>query len=137
ADLLARMSPEEKFWQLWMTPGSRDNPSHDYRHGAFGLQVEAVDSSATAAFSHAARLNALQQWFTDSTRLGIPLIPFDEALHGLMRPGATAFPQAIALAATWDTALVGDAARAIARETRSRGIRQVLSPVVNITRDAR
>jgi beta-glucosidase len=137
ADLVARMTPEEKFWQLFMIPGSRDDPSHDYRHGAFGLQVEALDSSSTAAWSHAASLNDLQRWFRDSTRLGIPLIPFDEALHGLTRPGATAFPQAIALAATWDTALMGDVATAIAREVRSRGIRQVLSPVVNLSRDAR
>src|SRR5438874_12232165 len=47
------------------------------------------------------------------------------------------FPQAIALAATWDTALVGRVAAAIASETRSRGIRQVLSPVVNIANDVR
>ncbi len=137
ADLLARMTPEEKFWQLFMIPGSRDDPSHDYRNGAFGLQVEAIDSSRTAAWLHAARLNDLRRWFVDSTRLGIPIIPFDEALHGLTRPGATAFPQAIALAATWDTALMGEVAGAIAREVRSRGIRQVLSPVVNLTRDAR
>jgi beta-glucosidase len=54
-----------------------------------------------------------------------------------VRPRATAFPQAIALAATWDTALVGRVAAAIARETRSRGIRQVLSPVVNLGGDPR
>lgn len=137
SDLLSRMTPEEKFWQLFMTPGGRDNPAHDYAAGAFGLQVDAADSGRDAAFSHAARINSLQQWFRDSTRLGIPIIPFDEALHGLTRPGATAFPQAIAMAATWDTALMTAVATAIARETRSRGIRQVLSPVVNITRDAR
>ena len=58
-------------------------------------------------------------------------------MHGLARPGATVFPQAIALAATWDTNLVSRVANAIARETRSRGIRQVLSPVVNIASDVR
>ncbi|HRP08591.1 MAG TPA: glycoside hydrolase family 3 N-terminal domain-containing protein, partial [Gemmatimonadales bacterium] len=137
SDLLPRMTPEEKFWQLFMIPGSRDDPAHDYSAGVFGLQVEAIDSGTTAAFSHAARINSLQRWFRDSTRLGIPIIPFDETLHGLTRPGATAFPQAIALAATWDTSLMSEVATAIARETRSRGIRQVLSPVVNITRDAR
>ena len=47
------------------------------------------------------------------------------------------FPQAIALAATWDRRLVGRVAAAAARETRSRGIRQVLSPVVNIADDVR
>jgi beta-glucosidase len=54
-----------------------------------------------------------------------------------MRPGATVFPQAIALAATWDTMLMEEVAAAIAAETRSRGIRQVLSPVVNLSRDGR
>ena len=47
------------------------------------------------------------------------------------------FPAAIGLAATWNTALMGQVAAAIARETKSRGIRQVLSPVVNIADDVR
>ena len=40
-------------------------------------------------------------------RLGIPRFPWwNEALHGVARTGrATVFPQAIALAATWDTDL--------------------------------
>ena len=54
-----------------------------------------------------------------------------------MREGATVFPQAIALAATWDSALVRRVQEASARETRSRGIRQVLSPVVNLATDVR
>ena len=74
----------------------------------------------------------MQRYFRDSTRLGIPIIPFEEGVHGLMRRGAAVFPQAIGLAATFDSALVGRVAGVIARETRHRGIRQVLSPVVNI-----
>lgn len=27
-DLLGRMTLEEKFWQLYMSPGSRDDPTH-------------------------------------------------------------------------------------------------------------
>src|SRR6185436_3050872 len=61
----------------------------------------------------------------------------DEALHGLVRSGATAFPQAIGLAATWDTTLVNGVAGAIAVECKVRGLRQVLSPVVNLATDAR
>jgi beta-glucosidase len=137
ADLLSRMNPTEKFWQLFMIPGDRDNAAHDWRAGVFGLQVSAVDSSTRSAMAHAARVNDIQRYFVEETRLGIPMLPFDEALHGLMRPGATAFPQAIALAATWDTALMTRVATAIAHETGSRGIRHILSPVVNITRDAR
>ena len=72
----------------------------------------------------------------EQTRLGIPIIPFEEALHGLAREGATMFPQAIGLAASWDTALMRRVSEAAAAETRSRG-RQVLSPVINIADDVR
>ena len=136
-DLLGRMTPDEKFWQLFMIPGDRDSSAYDYSHGIFGLQVSPAGSGGRGARAHAARINAIQRYFTDSTRLGIPVIPFEEALHGLARPGATIFPQAIGLAATWDTALMARVAGAIAGETRSRGIRQVLSPVVNLATDVR
>ena len=146
-DLIGRMTLEEKFWQLFMIPGDLDDPAHDYSKGVFGLQIstgrrasggERVEVPALdAGRAHAARINAIQRYFVDKTRLGIPIIPFDEAVHGLAQPGATMFPQAIALAATWDTTLVSRVAGAIARETRSRGIRQVLSPVVNIADDVR
>lgn len=133
-DLLGRMTLEEKFWQLFMIPGSLDDSTHDYSHGAFGLQISAGTGGARG---HAERINAIQKFFVERTRLRIPIIPFEEALHGLAREGATVFPQAIALAATWDTALLGRVALASARETGSRGIRQVLSPVVNLATDVR
>jgi beta-glucosidase len=137
-DLLGRMTREEKFWQLFMIPGDPGDTSHDYSRGVFGLQISPADSTRTnAARRHADRINTIQRYFVDRTRLGIPIIPFEEALHGFVREGATAFPQAIALAATWDTALVGRVAGAIARETRSRGVRQILSPVINIANDVR
>lgn len=147
-DLLGRMTLQEKFWQLYMSPGSLDDSTHDYSHGSFGLQIRLPESSeqrsaisdqVTAALvrTHTERINAIQSYFVGKTRLGIPIIPFEEALHGLMAPGATVFPQAIGLAATWDTALANRVALAAAREARSRGIRQALSPVVNIATDVR
>jgi beta-glucosidase len=138
-DLLARMTLEEKFWQLFMIPGSLDDPAHDYSNGVFGLQISADTSlpPTRAARAHAERVNDIQRFFVERTRLGIPIIPFDEALHGLMREGAITFPHAIAQAATWDSALVARASEAVARETRSRGVRQALSPVVNLANDVR
>ena len=111
-DLLGRMTLEEKFWQLWMVPGDLDSGTTVYRHGVFGLQVrERGDSSVTdpgaAARRMAVKLNAMQHFFIDSTRLGIPIIPFEEAVHGVYGKGATVFPAAIALAATWDTGTHG------------------------------
>lgn len=131
-DLIGRMTLEEKFWQLYMIPGDLDDPAHDYSHGVFGLQI-----SGTDARQHAERINAIQKYFVEQTRLGIPIIPFEEALHGLKAPGATMFPQAIGLAATWDTAMMRRVADASAREARSRGIRDALSPVINIADDVR
>ena len=135
-DLLARMTPEEKFRQLFMVPGAPAGDGWDgsvWKDGVFGLQVRG-DADARAA---AETLNAAQKFFAGETRLGIPVVPFEEALHGLVAPGATAFPQAIGLAASWDECLMAEVAGAVAVETRSRGIRQVLSPVVNIARDVR
>src|SRR5687768_9992306 len=99
-DLLGRMTLEEKFRQLFMIPGDLDDAAHDYSHGIFGLQIS--DATPSTARAHAERINTIQRFFVERTRLGIPIIPFDEALHGLGREGATVFPQAVALAATWD-----------------------------------
>ncbi len=148
-DLLGRMTLEEKFWQMFMIPGDLSDGKEKYKQGIFGFQVAAKGQQANAAgqlldygpsgsaLQVTQKINDIQRYFIEETRLGIPIIPFDEALHGLVRDGATAFPQAIALAATWDTTLVGEVARAITRETKSRGIRQILSPVLNIARDVR
>jgi beta-glucosidase len=132
-DLLGRMTLEEKFWQLYMIPGRIDDVGSDYSHGIFGLQSRSALDARADALLH----NDMQRYLIEHTRLGVPMIPFEEAVHGVMRRGATVFPAAIALAATWDTTLMADVAAAIARETRSRGIRQVLSPVVNIATDVR
>ncbi|TAK17899.1 MAG: glycoside hydrolase family 3 protein, partial [Acidobacteria bacterium] len=134
-DLIGRMTLEEKFWQLYMIPGDLDDPANDYSNGVFGLQISGP--AVKDARSHAERINAIQKYFVEKTRLGIPIIPFEEALHGLKAPGATVFPQAIGLAATWDVPLMRRVADAAAAETRSRGIRDALSPVVNIADDVR
>lgn len=148
-DLLGRMTAEEKFWQLFMIPGDLDNAGKDqYKNGIFGFQVSAgakgdaggqlltYNTSENAAVL-LRKINSIQKYFVEETRLGIPVIAFDEALHGLVRDGATAFPQSIALAASFDTALMRQVATAIATETMARGIRDILSPVINIASDVR
>ena len=144
-DLLGRLTIQEKFWQLYMSPGDLSDSTHDYSNGSFGLQIRIgeerpapnEDAARTLVRAHTEKINDIQRYFVEKTRLGIPIIPFEEALHGLMAPGATVFPQSIALAATWDTALANRVFQAAALETRSRGIRQALSPVVNIATDVR
>jgi beta-glucosidase len=132
-DLLSRMTLEEKFWQIFMLASNLDGGVEKYKDGAFGLQIGAFRDSSNPAYG----FNTVQRHFIENTRLGIPIIQFEEALHGLVQKGATSFPQAIGLAATFDTSLMREVSRAIARECRSRGIRQVLPPVVNIASDVR
>lgn len=148
-DLLKRMTIEEKFWQIYMMPGDLDAGKERFKDGIFGFQVSTVGADdpqmrqmlqynpKLTAAETVKKVNQIQRYFVEETRLGIPAIIFDEALHGLVRGGATAFPQAIALAATFDTTLVSRVAHAIAMETKSRGIRQILSPVVNLATDVR
>jgi beta-glucosidase len=148
-DLLRRMTIAEKFGQLYMLPGDLAPDSARFRDGLFGLQIAARGERRDAASQMLARdpsgsagdvarrINATQRWFLERTRLGIPIIPFEEALHGLVQDGATVYPQAIGLAATWDTALVARVAGQIAQDARTRGVRQVLSPVVNVVTDVR
>lgn len=86
------------------------------------------------------------------SRLGVPAYDWwNEALHGVARAGtATVFPQAIALASTFNTRLMGQIASAISDEARAkhhalaslgdRGIYKGLtfwSPNINIFRDPR
>ena len=132
-DLLSRMTLEEKFWQLFMLAGSLDKGVERYEQGAFGFQLRNSFTSDGTAIS----ADDIQRHFVENSRLGIPVILFEEALHGLIQPGATSFPQAIGLAATFNTELMREVADAMAAECRARGIRQVLSPVVNIADDVR
>ena len=147
-DLLSRMTVEEKFWQVFMIPSDGDTTDGKLKHGIFGLQVSAGSKGDSGgqllnyntnedAVILAQKINDLQNYFTTKTRLGIPMIPFDEALHGLVRHGSTIFPQAIGLAASWDTSLVNQVSSQIALECRIRGIRQILSPVINLATDVR
>lgn len=126
-DLLSQMTMEEKVAQL----GS-------------GISVPETGignlTSAVRPFpprQGAMRANELQVRAIETTRLGIPATIHEECLHGCLADFSTSFPQAIALAATWDPELVNRVARAIAKEARARGIRQCLSPVADVARDVR
>jgi beta-glucosidase len=70
-------------------------------------------------------------------RLNIPHMQAGEALHGVVSPGTTSFPGAIALGSSWDTTLVEKVSTVIAQEARSLGIHQVYTPMLGVLRDAR
>lgn len=161
-DLLARMTLEEKVAQitaLWATKAevmdgldfAPAKASAAYPHGIGqitrpsdrrgGPAVAAVAGGTGARWrggaSTIAFVNAAQRWARTETRLGIPILFHEESLHGYMAPDATMFPQAIALAGSFDTELMREVQAVTAREVRAHGSVLALSPVVDIARDPR
>ena len=82
-------------------------------------------------------VNAVQRWAINDTRLGIPVLFHEEGLHGYASKDTTHFPQAIALASTWDPDLVRQVDSIVGREIRARGVSMVLAPVIDVARDPR
>ncbi|HWZ98425.1 MAG TPA: glycoside hydrolase family 3 N-terminal domain-containing protein [Candidatus Dormibacteraeota bacterium] len=141
-DLLSRMTLEEKVAEI--TGGHHDNRglidptgqlSYKTADEVFGemYKLENKMTPRTRALAH----NALQRYQMEKTRLGIPYIFFGEALHGYMAYGSTSFPQALALASTWDPALVKQVFTAAADEMASAGANQAFTPVLDLARDPR
>lgn len=81
--------------------------------------------------------NEIQQFVMDNTRLGIPVLLAGEACHGLIAHRATSFPQAIAMASTWDSDLVNRVFSTAAAQARSRGNHLMNTPVLDLARDPR
>ena len=162
-DLLGRMTLEEKVAQLvaiWLKKDAIQTPAGDFdpakASAAFpnglgmisrpsdrkGVAAAPANAGADVAANRgpvetATYINAAQKWSMERTRLGIPMIMHEEALHGLVAPGATSFPQSIALASTWNPGLLEKIFSVAAAEARARGANLVLAPVVDVARDPR
>lgn len=143
-DLLARMTLEEKCAQLggvYFQHLLDDSELDDQRMEtllADGIgQVTRVSGTGFAPVAAAEAVDRIQCFLAERTRLGIPAIVHEEALSGLMGPGATNFPQAIGLASTWDPELVEEVATVIGRQVHAVGARLALAPVLDIARDPR
>ena len=82
-------------------------------------------------------LNQLQKIAKEKTRLKIPLLFFEEGTHGLLTPGATVFPEGLAIGSTFNPGLVEEIYSVAAREARSRGVHFLGTLVVEPNRDPR
>lgn len=143
-DLLSRMTLREKAAQIvgifpavFMGP---DGPDVDKMaklipHGVGHLCMGGGLASEPREL--ASRINAIQQALVDHTRLKIPAMVHNEALSGLAQASATAFPTAIGLASTFAPELIEQMTSVASREARAVGINHVLSPVLDVNRDAR
>lgn len=156
-DLLGRMTLEEKVAQMLSIWDAKSDVfdakleldprkmAQKYPHGV-GQFARPSDATGPASprlvpgrdVRATVRLvNALQRFAVQHTRLGVPIMFHEEGLHGYAAVGATSFPQAIALASSWDPALVRAVNAVTAREIRARGVSEALSPVVDVAREPR
>jgi beta-glucosidase len=137
-DLLARMSLTQKLAQLNCTALRFIEPERSEAilgqgMGSFALSI----ASGGTIEENAAMVEAVQRFLVEQTELGIPALVHVEALSGAMLVGATNFPGAIALGATWDPDGVEAMGRVISKQLAALGVRHVLSPVMDVARDIR
>lgn len=85
----------------------------------------------------AERVNELQRYLEEETRLGVPAIPHEECLSGYMGPAGTTFSQGIGMASTWSPALMRAVTEAIRSQLEAIGTAHALSPVLDVARDLR
>ena len=158
-DLLSRMTLEEKAAQMmcvWQEKAAKlvdAQGNFDFKKaraafkdgrgiGQVGRPSDAGSNPATPANGKNARdmaelTNAIQKFFIEHSRLGIPVIFHEECLHGHAAKDGTSFPQPIGLGATFNPALVESLYAMAAEESRLRGTHQALTPVVDVARDPR
>ncbi len=150
-DLLSRMTLAEKaaqmvcVWNLKKETLLDDQGRFDatkakqhYGHGnGLGQVGRPSDFGGVGPRASAELTNAIQRFFIENTRLGIPVVFHDECLHGHVGIDSTSFPQPIGLAATFNPQLVHDLYAMTAYEARVRGVHQALTPVVDVARDPR
>ncbi|MCG8369575.1 MAG: glycoside hydrolase family 3 C-terminal domain-containing protein, partial [Proteobacteria bacterium] len=75
----------------------------------------------------------LQRIAVEESRLGIPLLVGRDVIHGFN----TVFPIPLGQAATWNPALVEEAARVAALEAARAGVNWTFAPMIDISRDPR
>jgi len=126
--LLGLMTLTEKIGQLAQVSGEYGSISTELQQsiqqGKVGSVINEVD---------AATLNQLQTIAIEQSRLGIPLLIGRDVIHGFK----TIFPIPLAQAASWNVALVEQAASIAANEAAQSGINWTFAPMIDITRDPR
>jgi beta-glucosidase len=128
-ELLSKMTLEEKVGQLnqlfyftqFMKP---EMVEPGIREGNIGSLLFVTDP---------ATINRLQKVAVEQSRLKIPLLFGFDVIHGFR----TVFPVPLAMASSWDPALVESAQTIAAREARAVGINWTFAPMVDIARDPR
>lgn len=155
-DLLSQMTVEEKTCQLATLYGYgrvlRDSlPVEAWKQEIWKDGIGNIDEMLNGVggkssrvphllypFSnHAEAINAVQRWFVEETRLGIPVDFSNEGIHGLNHTKATPLPAPIAIGSTWNRDLVYRAGEIAGQEARALGYTNVYAPILDVVRDPR
>jgi beta-xylosidase len=154
ADLLGRMTLEEKAAQLtslWLGHQPRDShvapmqgelrareaPLAELIGDGLGQLTRVFGTRPVPPRDAVCTLRELQSQIVAASRFGIPAVAHEECLTGFAAWTATIFPTPLAWGASFDPGLVGEMAAAIGASMRAVGVHQGLSPVLDVTRDAR
>jgi beta-xylosidase len=154
ADLLARMTLEEKLGQLcsvWLNsePDGGEVAPHqhdladiplnwpDMLRQGLGQLTRPFGTSPLSPVAAARALAQVQRQVVAASRFGIPAIAHDECLSGFAAWQAAIYPIPLAWGASFDPALVERMAGQIGASMRSVGIHQGLAPVLDVTVDPR
>jgi len=154
-DLLSRMTLKEKVGQLNLpcvyvdelgkTIPDKMNACRRFAAGTYTSEIGPGCGFFTLADTilhegpkqQAEYFNELQKIALTQTRLKIPLLQDEEGTHGAMFPGATIFPEGLAIGSTFDMPLVKSVCAAAAQEARSVGIHVLSTLVLELDRDPR
>jgi beta-glucosidase len=138
-ELVAQMTLEEKTSALvhvwdWSRKKTPQELCDTIPTGAGSFERIGLDRDpdTTASF-----VNELRECVKKRSRLHIPPFFLDEGVHGFMQKGATSFPSAVALGATWNPALIQEIFEVVAKEARSRGTNWILGPNIDLSREPR
>ena len=130
-DLMSRMTLQEKIAQLNQYTLGRNDNVNNLDEVVTNIPGE---TGSLIYFGDDAELrNTMQKKAVEGTRLGIPILFGFDVIHGFR----TVYPIPLALGATWNPELAGQACRVAAQEAYDAGIDWTFSPMVDIARDPR
>jgi beta-glucosidase len=137
ADLLPRMTVQEKIQQTWTTHTSAATAKQWANIGVGAVKyMSAFTCDPSEIGKCIEQRNALQEEFINSSRLGIPISFVNEGLHG-GAPGGTIFPMPVGLGSSWNVDLVRSVMGVVGNEAARIGVDVVFAPVVNMMTDPR
>lgn len=153
ADLLKQMNEDEKTCQMATLYGSgrvlKDAlPTDGWKLEIWKDGIGNIDEEHNGLGSFRSQYSfpysksvdarqAVQRFFVEQTRLGIPVDFTNEGIRGLCHDRATYFPAQCGQGATWNKELIARIGEVEAKEAVALGYTNIYSPILDIAQDPR